>query len=185
MTQENPRDRLRDIIREKSFKYGDFTLASGKKSDVFFNMKLTMLDPEGSQLLADAILEIMTRDQIRVVGGIAVGGVPLVAAVCVKSYPTYPVKAFYVRDKVKDHGIMEQVDGFLDDGDEVILLDDVITTGGSVMKAVKAARGRNCRIRKIVTVVDRCEGGRENLAAEGLDLEALYDRSDFVPAAAK
>ncbi len=181
MAGQTAHDRLRDIIREKSFKHGDFILASGKKSDLFFNMKLTMLDPEGANLLADALLEVIKRENVTAVGGMAVGGVPLVATVCAKSHADHPVKAFYVRDKAKDHGIISQIDGYLDDGDEVIILEDVVTTGGSVMKAVAAVQARNCKVRKILAIVDRCEGGRENLAEQGLALEALYDRHDFVP----
>lgn len=174
------RARLRDIIAERSFRKGDFTLASGKKSDVFFNLKTTMLDPEGASLLSELILEILEREGVRTVGGLAMGAVPLVASVCAKSFPGYPVEAFFVRKQVKDHGIMEQVDGNLAEGAEVVLLEDVVTTGGSVMLAVEAARARGCTVKFILAVVDRREGGRENLEKQGLELVSLFAREDFV-----
>ena len=183
-TQASPdtsdRERLRRIIAERCFKKGDFTLASGKKSDVFFNLKPAMMDPEASNLLADMILQVLRREGVRSIGGLAMGAVPLVASVCTKSYPDYPVEAFFVRKQIKDHGIMQQVDGNLSEGAEIVLLEDVVTTGGSVMIAVEAARARGCKVKCVLTVVDRMEGGRENLEKEGLRLESLFTREDFV-----
>jgi orotate phosphoribosyltransferase len=183
-TQAGPdtsdRARLRQIIAERCFKKGDFTLASGKKSDVFFNLKPAMMDPEASNLLAEAILDVLRREGVRSVGGLAMGAVPLVASVCTKSYPDYPLEAFFVRKQIKDHGIMQQIDGNLTEGAEVVLLEDVVTTGGSVMIAVEAARAKGCKVKCILTVVDRMEGARENLEREGLRLESLYTREDFV-----
>jgi orotate phosphoribosyltransferase len=177
---DDARARLREIIAEKSFRSGRFTLASGKTSDIFINLKTTMLDPEGAGLLGDAIIAVMREAGVRTVGGLAMGAVPLVSAACARSFPDYPVNAFFVRPKVKDHGIIQEIDGNLEEGAKVVLIDDVVTTGGSVMKAVEAARGKSCEIAFVLAIVDRLEGGRENLAAEGLELKAIYDRHDFV-----
>ncbi len=178
---EGPRrERLRQIIEEKSFRFGEtFTLASGRTSNIFFNLKQTMMDPEGANLLADAILEVMEREGIRNVGGLEMGAVPLVVAVCTKSFGRFQANHFFVRKETKTHGARQLIDGHIAEGEETLILEDVITTGGSVLKAVAAARARGCRVSKVLTVVDRLEGGRENLEKEGLELMALYDRHDF------
>jgi orotate phosphoribosyltransferase len=180
-TDADPRrDRLRQIIEEKSLLTGQsFTLASGKASNFFVNLKQTMLDPEGSNLLAELILDVLEKHDIRNFGGLEMGAVPLVAAVCTKSFPQYPVNTFFVRKKVKDHGAAKLIDGHLDEGAEVLIVDDVVTTGQSAMQAVEAARSRGCRVSKILAIVDRQEGGRENLKNQGIELISLFTRTDF------
>ena len=174
------RERLRRIIEEKSLMTGkSFTLSSGKTSRFFVNLKQTMLDPEGSNLLADLILDVLEEQGIRNFGGLEMGAVPLVASVCTKSHGRFPVNTFFVRKQVKDHGAAKLIDGHLEDGAEVLIVDDVVTTGRSAMQAVEAARARGCRVSKILAIVDRQEGGRENLENEGLELISLFTRGDF------
>jgi orotate phosphoribosyltransferase len=175
------RERLRQLLRELSLLNGDqFQLASGRTSSVFFNLKTIMLDPEGINLIADEILARLAGDSVDFIGGIAVGAVPIVAAVCVKSYPARPLRAFYVRAERKDHGTERQIEGHIADGARVVVLDDVTTTGGSVMRAVRAAQARGCTVVKVMTVVDRQEGAVENLAADGLSLEALFTKDELL-----
>lgn len=179
-TAATDRERLRQLIETLSLRVGEeFILSSGRKSNVFFNLKQTMLHPEGAELLAEAILRILEERQVHNVGGLEMGAVPLVSALCLKSFGRYPLNTFFVRKQVKDHGARQGLDGHIEDGAEAIILDDVITTGGSVMQAVEAARARGCTVRTVVAVVDREEGGAEALAKEGLELVALYKRSDF------
>ena len=106
------RDRLREIIEEKSLITGrTFTLASGRTSSFFVNLKQTMLDPEGANLLADLVLDVMEAHGIQNIGGLEMGAVPLVSAVCTKSFGRFPVNTFFVRKTVKDHGTAELIDG--------------------------------------------------------------------------
>lgn len=142
-------------------------------------MKQSMLHPEASTLMAELILEVMEREGLRSIGGLEMGAVPLVAAACTRSFGGHEVKAFYVRKQKKDHGAEQQIDGYLDEGDEVLVLDDVVTTGGSTLQAVHAIRARGANVTKALAIVDRLEGARENLAAEGIELIALYDTNDF------
>ena len=107
------------------------------------------------------------------------GAVPLVASVCTKSYERFSVNTFFVRKKVKDHGAVRLIDGHLDDGAEVLIVDDVVTTGQSALQAVEAVRARGCRVSKILAIVDREEGGRENLEKDGIELISLFTRGDF------
>jgi orotate phosphoribosyltransferase len=157
------RDRLREIIEEKSLITGrTFTLASGRTSTFFVNLKQTMLDPEGANLLSDMVLDVMEEQGIHNIGGLEMGAVPLVSAVCTKSFERFPVNAFFVRKNVKDHGA-----------------EKVVTTGGSAVQAAEAVRARGCHVSKILAIVDREEGGRENLVAQGFELISLLKRSDF------
>ena len=175
------RDRLRVIIDDKSLLKGGFKLSSGQQTDYFFNMKMTMLDPEGSNLIADAILDLLQDEQnLGSLGGMALGAVPIVAVVCSKSHLRgAPVQVFFVRNDPKQHGTRQQIEGYITQGSRVILVDDVTTTGGSVMKAVRAARDVGCKVDTVITVVDRLEGAKENLAKEGIRLVPLYTRRDF------
>ena len=176
----NMRARLRDLIAELSYESGrSFTLASGKTSGHFFNMKQSMLHPEASTLMAEMILEVMEREGLRSVGGLEMGAVPLVAAACTRSFGGHEVTAFFVRKQKKDHGAERQIDGYLAEGDDVLVLDDVVTTGGSTLQAVHAIRAQGATVTKALAIVDRLEGARENLAAEGIELIALYDTNDF------
>ena len=173
--------RLRDLIEEKSLARGDFALASGRSSGYFFNMKTTMLDPEGLNLIADAFIGRIAGESAGHVGGIAMGAVPIVSAICAKSLATpLPRRAFFVRKERKDHGMERQVDGYLPAEGEVLLFEDVTTTGGSAMIAVEAVRQAGCTVRTLYTVVDRLEGAEANLAREGIRLDALFTRDDFV-----
>lgn len=179
-TPDSRQRRLRQIIEDKSLMTGQtFTLASGKTSRFFVNLKQTMLDPEGSNLLADLVLDVLESHNIRNIGGLEMGAVPLVASVCTKSHGRFPVNAFYVRKEMKDHGAGRLIDGHLESGAEVLIIEDVVTTGGSALQAVEAVRARGCRVSKVLAIVDRQEGGKENLEREGLELISLFDRSDF------
>jgi orotate phosphoribosyltransferase len=170
--QADRRQRLQAIIqRESVLTGGDFQLSAGGASTLFFDMKKTMLHPEGSNLVAELMLDALDDGGEEYVGGLEMGAVPLVAAVCVKSFQRRPVKAFFVRKAVKDHGTAKLIDGQIEDGAAVVLVEDVTTTGASVLKA--------CRVARVITIVDRLEGARENLSKEGLDLVALFTRDDF------
>ena len=175
------RARLRDIIATKSLLTGrNFTLASGKPSGFFFNMKKTMLDPEGANLIADLMLDLLEKEDATHAGGVAMGAVPLVSALCVKSFQRgRPLGCFYVRKETKDHGTESLVEGNLEKGARVAILEDVTTTGGSALKAVAAVKAEGATASLVMTVVDRLEGAQEAFAAEGLRLVPLFTRDDF------
>jgi orotate phosphoribosyltransferase len=177
------RERLRQIISELSFRNDrTFKLASGRTSDIFFYLKPTMLDPEGINLLADVMLDRVADIDAGYIGGLVMGAVPVVVATVLKSAERRrQLRGFWVRKEQKDHGAMNLTDGHIVDGSKVIVVDDVTTTGGSVMKAITEVRRHRCEIAAVITIVDRLEGAKENLAKEGLELIALYDRTDFAP----
>lgn len=175
------KQRLRDIIAKKSLLSGSFTLASGKPSGYFFDMKKTMFDPEGASLVGELLYELVAGDSdCQAVGGLELGAVPIAVAIAMKSAEgKRPIDAFFVRKEAKDHGTAKLIDGNFAPGSKVIVLEDVTTTGGSAMKAVKAVRDQGGTVGKIVTIVDRLEGARENLQKEGLELVSLFTNDDF------
>jgi orotate phosphoribosyltransferase len=136
--------------------------------------------PEGAALIGEIIVEYMKRNAIACIGGLEMGAVPIVAATAAMSHlKNYPVDAFFVRKAAKEHGARERIDGFLRDGAEVLMIDDVATTGGSILKAVEGMEGHGCHVRRALTVVDREEGAAQNLAARKIQLAAIFKRSDF------
>jgi orotate phosphoribosyltransferase len=180
MTVAEKRERLRQIIREKSFSAGgDFRLASGTGSSFYFDLKKTVFDPEGATLVADMLFEAIRHDPVEQVGGLEIGAVPIATAVAMRSWPERPIRAFFVRKEAKGHGTNNLIDGQYRDGGKTILFEDVTTTGGSVMKAVDAVRARGGTVTKIVTIVDRLEGAKANLAKAGVELVAIFTKDDF------
>lgn len=174
------RQRLLAIIRrELLLQDRDFRLASGRSSNFFFDMKKTMFDPEGTALLTDLLFDAIREEDVDYVGGLETGAIPIVAALCVRSWPEKPIRGFFVRKEIKGHGTDQRIDGHLERGSRVILFEDVTTTGGSAMQAVNQARQLGCKILKVISVVDRLEGAEENFRAVGVTFEALFTWRDF------
>ena len=180
MSIAEKRERLGQIIREKSLLTGgEFKLASGAASAFYFDMKKTMFDPEGAALIGEVLFDLIKNDGVDQVGGLEIGAVPIATAVAMRSFPERPIRAFFVRKEPKGHGTNRLIDGQYRDGGKTILFEDVTTTGGSVMKAVDAVRERGGTVAKIVTLVDRLEGAKANLAKEGIELVSVFTKDDF------
>jgi orotate phosphoribosyltransferase len=173
--------RLLEIIKTKSLLLGEFKLVSGAVSNYYLDMKPTMFDPEGAHLVAELVCDLIAGERdVEAIGGLELGAVPIIVAVCARSWHGRPVAGFVVRKEIKDHGTEQKIDGNFTPGSTVILFDDVTTKGGSVMKAVRAVRARGARVAKIITLVDRLEGASENLGKEGIELVALYTTRDLL-----
>jgi orotate phosphoribosyltransferase len=173
--------RLLQIIRENSLSRGEtYTLASGSESDYYFNMKNTTLDPEGANLIAELLYSIVEKEKVDFIGGLASGAIPIVTAVCSHSlYGGRKIKGFYVREEAKEHGQRKLIEGYIENGANVIILDDVTTAGSSAMKAVEAVRARHCNVVRVISVVDRLEGATETFRREGLSFVSLFTTNDF------
>ena len=173
--------RLLEIIKAKSLLLGQFKLVSGAVSNYYLDMKPTMFDPEGAHLVAELVCDLLKDERdVEAIGGLELGAVPIVVAVCARSWHGRPVDGFVVRKEIKDHGTERKIDGNFKPDSTVILFDDVTTKGGSVMKAVHAVRARGATVKKIITLVDRLEGAEENLGKEGIALVALYTTRDLL-----
>jgi len=174
------RDRLLEIIKQKSLLRGSFTLVSGATSNYYLDMKPTLCDPEGAFLVGEIIFAKLLDAQIDAIGGPELGAVPILAVVCARSWPRHPLPSFIVRKEKKGHGTDKKIDGNFRDGSRVILFDDVTTKGGSVMLAVDAVRARGATVETVITLVDRLEGARENLAAQDIALDPVFTTADLL-----
>jgi orotate phosphoribosyltransferase len=174
------RQKLLAIISRASLLQGrEFRLTSGGSSNFFIDLKKTMLDPEGASLLADLLFDKIRTENVDCIGGMETGAIPIVAVVCMRSWPEKPVKGFFIRKEAKGHGTDQRVDGPLDRGSRVILFEDVTTTGSSLMRAVDQTRQFQCTVLKVIAVVDRLEGAVENFRKAGIIFEALFTWRDF------
>jgi orotate phosphoribosyltransferase len=178
---DSRRERLRALLVDKSFRRGRFTLSSGEQSDVFFDVKMTSLDPEGAYLAADLILDMLEDERVDAIGGLAMGACPIVSALCVRSYDRgMPIPAFYVRKEEKRHGTQKKIEGLdLKKGDRVVIVDDVATKGGSMLDAIHPVEELGCHVVRAIVVVDREQGAEARLEEAGHRLESVFKRSDL------
>ena len=159
--------RLSAILRERSILRGHFALASGRTSDYYVDCRRTTLDPEGATLVGRCILSLIEREGIvpASVGGLTMGADPIAAAVAVLSWQAgRPIPAFLVRKSSKGHGTGRRIEGWLASGSEVLVVEDVVTTGGSTLEAIGAVEEAGGRVAAVIAIIDREEGGREALA---------------------
>lgn len=178
------RARFLDILRERSFERKRVVLASGRESDFFIDCKQTILTAEGHALSGELLFELLAElPECDAVGGVELGGCPLASAVSLVSFQRgRPLPALYVRKERKDHGSAKLVEGdkSLFPGIRVALLEDVITTGGSSLRAVEALKTVGANVVGIAALVDRLEGGAETIRAAGVPLVSLANRRDFM-----
>lgn len=175
-------ERLHSLIDRHSLKRGDFILASGRSSKYLFQLRQTTMLPEGAKLLGDIIVDYMNKQGIDCIGGLAVGAIPLVSAVSAMSFLKDSAKdAFFVRKEPKEHGARERIDGHVKAGGQVLMIDDVATSGGSILKAIEGMNAEypSCYVRKALVIVDRQEGAAETLAQRGVELVSIFRREDF------
>lgn len=185
MTWSDRRARLVELLRERSFERKKVILASGRESDFFIDCKQTILTAEGHALVGELMFAALDElPPCRAIAGVELGGCPLASAVSLVSFHKgRPLDAFYVRKEQKDHGSKRLVEGdkSLEPALPVVILEDVITTGGSTLKAVEKLKAAGVNVVGVVALVDRLEGGRETIEAAGLPVVAIATRRDFIP----
>ena len=179
------RDRLLELLRTRAFERKRVVLASGRESDFFIDCKQAVLSAEGHAVVGEAMLAALAGlPSCAAVAGVELGGCPLASAVALTSFLRgEPLDAVYVRKDTKDHGSRRLLEGstLLPAGARVALLEDVVTTGGSTLKAAAKLRDAGYEVAGVVALVDRLEGGREAIERDGLKLIALFTRDDFIP----
>jgi orotate phosphoribosyltransferase len=178
------KERLKQIILELSYEKRKVTLASGRESDFYFDGKQTTLHAEGGLLVGKLFYEAIKDVQgVQAVGGITLGADPIATATSIAAFLAgNPLHAFIIRKEPKGHGTGQWLEGRknLPPGTRVVIVEDVVTTGGSSLKAVKRAEEEGLKVLGIVALVDREEGGRENIEKEGYWLKALFTKSEVL-----
>lgn len=181
---EKDKARLLQIILERSFKLGEFTLASGKKSDYYIDCRTTSLHPEGAHLIGKLLLPPALELKPDAVGGLTLGADPVTASLIAESHRRgSPLMGFIVRKETKTHGRGRQIEGNLEAGNRALILEDVITTGGSALTAAAAIKEAGAEVVGVLAIVDREEGGKEAIAEAGLTVKALFTASELKRAA--
>ena len=179
------RQRLKELLLDKSYRKGTFTLTSGKTSDFYIDGKQTTLSAEGAYLCGKLLFELIEKNDtaIGAVGGMTLGADPIVTAVSIASYlEKKPIPAFIVRKEAKGHGTGNYIEGLgnMEPGCGVALVEDVVTTGGTLLKVIKRVEDAGFKVGLVVTIVERQEGGADTLAAAGYPLEALFTREELI-----
>jgi orotate phosphoribosyltransferase len=184
MTHDEMKHRLAEIILERSFQYRDdppFTLASGKTSNYYFNCKTTTMDPEGMHLIGNILFEMLADADVSAAGGLTLGADPIANALSLISYQKKkPIKSFVVRKDAKNHGTKSGIEGNIIPGERVAIIDDVITTGGSTLTAIETAREAGLKVDRVIALVDREEGGKENIKKYIGRVDAVLTRSEIM-----
>ena len=153
---------------------GEFTLSSGQTSSYYFDGRLLTLDPEGSDLISSLFLDEISNAQADAAGGPIVAAVPIAGAIALKSrLEGRPIKGFFVRPEVKGHGGRKQVEGPVEPGMKVAMFDDAVSTGGSLLPAIDAVEAYGCQVVIVLCVIDRMQGGSDEIRRRGLPLYAI------------
>ena len=171
---------LMDMVREKALKFGDFTLTSGKKASYFLDGKQVTLDAQGASLVAKGILELLGDSLPAAVGGMSIGADPITASiVTMAGVQGKSLNGFMVRKEAKGHGTNAFIEGPVQPGDKVVIVEDVVTTGGSSLLAIDRCKEFGLEVVGMIAIIDRMEGGRAAFAAAGYELQSLLTIEDF------
>ena len=180
------KQRLISLLLEKSFRYTEepiFKLASGKLSNYYIDCRKTTYSPEGQFLVGSIIFEMIKDLKVNAIGGLTMGADPISCSVAFASHINKNgIGSFAIRKERKAHGMQKQVEGDVKRGDRVIIIDDVITTGGSTIKAIEAARREGLEVVKVIVLVDREEGGKEEIQKHVSEVDAVCTRSELLEA---
>jgi orotate phosphoribosyltransferase len=191
MKREPNEQELLDVLIRNSVCRGNFTLASGAQSDFYVDARLTTLDPRGARLVGQVGWKLIKENatklggQIDAIGGLTMGADPIAVSIALAALADEPsalLQAFVVRKSVKTHGRQKLIEGNFRKGNLVVVIDDVITTGGSTLQAIEAVKDAGGRVAFVLVLVDREEGGREAIEKHGHKVVALFTRSDLMGA---
>jgi orotate phosphoribosyltransferase len=174
------RQRLMELFRERALKFGEFTLASGKKASYYLDGKQITLHSEGLRLVGEGLLDLLADVQFDAIGGMSIGADPIIGgALAVAGERGRELLGFLVRKEPKGHGTQRYIEGPVQPGMKVVIVDDVVTTGGSSLQAIDRIQEFGCEVVQVVAIVDRMEGGAANFQARGLRLRSLLTIEDF------
>ena len=184
--EKNFKDRLKDLLVKKAIRYSntsDFKLASGKMSNFYIDCRKVTHNAEGKYLIGNIIFNMLKDLPVEAIGGLTLGADPIAAAVAYTAFLNKKkINSFVIRKERKEHGLKKLVEGDVQPGDRVVIVDDVITTGGSTIRAIEAAREEGLEVLQAVVLVDREEGGREEIVKYISSVEALFTKTELMEA---
>jgi orotate phosphoribosyltransferase len=176
---DSTRQRLLEVFKARAVSFGRFTLASGKESTYYVNSKKALFHSETVALLGDVLWEMTEDLDVQAIGGLEVGAIPMATAALLRYHEEgRSLEGFFVRKQVKGHGSQERVEGVLEPGWRVAMVDDVLTTGGSVLQAIEEVERIGARVATVICIVDRLEGARERLTPR-YDYRPIFTIRDF------
>jgi orotate phosphoribosyltransferase len=172
---------LIEFVRQKALKFGQFTLASGRKATYYLDGKQVTLDSAGAKLVAEGLLDLLGQSTMpTAVGGMSIGADPITAAVITMSgVRGLPLLGFMVRKEPKGHGTNKYIEGPVNPGDTAVIVEDVVTTGGSSLQAIERAEAFGLKILGVLAIIDRTEGGAEAFRERGYHFASLLSIRDF------
>jgi orotate phosphoribosyltransferase len=174
------RARLIELFRRRALKFGEFTLASGKKAGYYLDGKQITLHSEGLRLVSEGLLELLAGVEFQAIGGMSIGADPIIGGVLAAAGAAgRDLVGFLVRKEAKGHGTQRYIEGPVQPGMKVVVVDDVVTTGGSSLLAIDRVQEFGCEVVQVAAIIDRMEGGAANFAARGLTLKSLLTIQDF------
>lgn len=179
-TAMHDRHALQQLIQEKALRFGEFTLASGKKASYYLDCREITLDAQGARLVGEGMLDLIAGDMPSLVGGMAIGADPITAAILtLAGVKGLPLRGVMVRKEAKQHGTGKFVEGPFEAGESLVIVEDVVTTGGSSLLAIERCEAVGLKVKRVLAIIDRLEGGREAFAAKGYELTTLFTVKDF------
>jgi orotate phosphoribosyltransferase len=174
------REALKQLVRDKALRFGQFTLASGRTASYYLDCRQITLDAQGARLVGEGMLELLGKDLPNLVGGMAIGADPITASIlALAGVRGLALRGVMVRKEPKQHGTGKLVEGPYREGESIVIVEDVVTTGGSSLLAIERCEAVGLRVERVLAIIDRLEGGREAFAARGYDLTTLLTVRDF------
>jgi len=174
------RRQLLEEIKQNAINFGDFVLSSGKTSHYYLDCRKVTLSAKGAYLTGNAMFEALHPYDVQAVGGMTVAADPIATAIAVESWHrSHPLRAFIVRKEAKGHGMQRQVEGPVRAGDRVAIVDDVLTTGGSILQAIESVEAIGLSVATVAVILDRLEGGAEKIAERGYSVISLFTLDDI------
>jgi len=174
------RHALQQLIQQKALRFGEFTLASGKKASYYLDCREITLDAQGARLVGEGMLDLIAGNMPALVGGMVIGADPITAAILtLAGVKGLPLRGVMVRKEAKQHGTGKFVEGPFQAGESLVIVEDVVTTGGSSLLAIERCEAVGLKVKRVLAIIDRLEGGREAFAAKGYELTTLFTVRDF------
>ncbi|MEA3223389.1 MAG: orotate phosphoribosyltransferase [Thermodesulfobacteriota bacterium] len=168
---------LKELIKRDAVKYGKFVLSSGKVSDFYADLRKVTLNPKGATLIGSVIFEMIKDREIDAIGGMTLGADPIALATSMIAFQSgYNIRVFVVRKEKKSHGTSNWIEGPVAKGQRVVIVEDVITTGSSTIKAIERVEAAGLKVEMVIVILDRMEGGMDAIEALGYKVHSIFNR---------